>query len=112
MSEAQLTIPPKLIPVFTKDARYRIAKGGRGSAKTRTFALMTAVRGYQWGKEGKSGQILCGREFMNSLEDSSLEEVKAAIRSVPWLEEYYELGDKFVRSKDGMISYTFAGLSR
>jgi len=73
---------------------------------------MTAVRGYQWGKEGKSGQILCGREFMNSLEDSSLEEVKAAIRSVPWLEEYYELGDKFVRSKDGMISYTFAGLRR
>ena len=112
MSEAQLTIPPKLIPVFTQDARYRIAKGGRGSAKTRTFALMTAVRGYQWGKEGKSGQILCGREFMNSLEDSSLEEVKAAIRSVPWLEEYYELGDKFVRSKDGMISYTFAGLRR
>lgn len=112
MSEAQLTIPPKLIPVFTQDARYRIAKGGRGSAKTRTFALMTAVRGYQWGKEGKSGQILCGREFMNSLEDSSLEEVKAAIRSVPWLEEYYELGDKFIRSKDGMISYTFAGLRR
>jgi phage terminase large subunit len=112
MNEANLTIPPKLIPVFTQKARYRIAKGGRGSAKTRTFALMTAVRGYQWGMEGKTGQILCGREFMNSLEDSSLEEVKAAIRSVPWLEDYYELGDRYIKSKDGAISYTFAGLRR
>lgn len=112
MSELRLTIPPKLIPAFTKPARYRVSKGGRGSAKTRTFALMTAVRGYQWGMSGLSGQILCGREFMNSLEDSSLEEVKAAIRSVPELEAYYELGDKYIRSKDGQISYTFAGLRR
>ena len=112
MSELRLTIPPKLIPVFTKKARYRVAKGGRGSAKTRTFALMTAVRGYQWGKAGLSGQILCGREFMNSLDDSSLEEVKAAIRSVPELEAYYELGDKYIKSKDGAITYTFAGLRR
>lgn len=111
-NEAKLTIPPKLIPVFNKPARYRVAKGGRGSAKTRTFALMTAVRGYQCGMEGKTGQILCGREFMNSLEDSSLEEVKAAIRSVPWLEDYYELGEKYIRSKDGRVSYTFAGLRR
>ena len=94
--ELRLTLPPKLIPVFTKKARYRVAKGGRGSAKTRTFALMTAVRGYQWGRAGLSGQILCGREFMNSLDDSSLEEVKAAIRSVPELEAYYELGDKYI----------------
>ena len=111
-SEAKLTIPPKLIPVFNKPARYRVAKGGRGSAKTRTFALMTAVRGYQCGMEGKTGQILCGREFMNSLDDSSLEEVKAAIRSVPWLEDYYELGEKYIKSKDGRVSYTFAGLRR
>ena len=111
-NEAKLTIPPKLIPLFNKPARYRVAKGGRGSAKTRTFALMSAVRGYQHGMAGKTGQILCGREFMNSLEDSSLEEVKAAIRSVPWLEGYYELGEKYIRSKDGRISYTFAGLRR
>lgn len=108
----KLRIPPKLIPVFQGNARYRGAWGGRGSAKTRTFAMMTAVRGYEWGKAGKSGQILCGREFMNSLDDSSLEEVKAAIASVPWLNDYYELGDKYIKSKDGRISYVFAGLRR
>jgi phage terminase large subunit len=111
--KAKLQIPPKLIPVFNaKDVRYRGAYGGRGSAKTRTFALMTAVQGYRIGMSGNSGQILCGREFMNSLDDSSLEEVKSAIRSVPWLEDYYELGEKYIRSKDGRINYVFAGLRR
>ena len=111
--KAQLQIPPKLIPVFdAKNVRYRGAYGGRGSAKTRTFALMTAVRGYVAGNNGVTGQILCGREFMNSLDDSSLEEVKSAIKSVPWLDAYYECGEKFIRSKDGNISYVFAGLRR
>lgn len=110
--KAQLKLPNKLVPVFEGKARYRGSYGGRGSGKTRTFALMTAVRGYQWGMAGKTGQILCGREFMNSLDDSSLEEIKAAISEVDWLRDYYEVGEKFIKSKDGRISYTFAGLRR
>ena len=107
-----IDIPDKLVPVFEGNARYRGAWGGRGSGKTRTFALMTAVKGYLWGKDGRSGQILCGREFMNSLEDSSLEEIKQAIRSVPILEDYYDIGEKYIKSKDGNISFTFVGLRR
>lgn len=110
MERAEVTLPPKLKRVFTKPARYRGAYGGRGSGKTRTFALMSAIRGYEWGMSGKEGQILCCREHLNSLDESSLEEVKAAIRSVDWLEEYYEIGEKYVRSKDGRINYRFAGL--
>jgi phage terminase large subunit len=110
--KAKLQVPPKLIPVFKGEARYRGAYGGRGSGKTRTFALMTAVKGFQHGRSGKSGQILCGREFMNSLDESSLEEVKSAIKSVPWLDAYYECGDKYIKSRDGRISYVFAGLRR
>ena len=49
---------------------------------------------------------------MNSLEDSSLEEIKQAIRSVDWLEHFYEVGDKYVRSKCGRIKFTFTGLDR
>ena len=49
---------------------------------------------------------------MNSLNDSSLEEIKSAILSVPFLAEYYEIGDKYVKSRDGNITYTFAGLRR
>jgi len=110
VATARIELPPKLVPVFTGEARYRGAYGGRGSGKTRSFALMTAVRGFMWSSEGREGIILCGREFMNSLSDSSFEEVKAAIRSVPWLDAHYEIGETFIRTKDRRVSYTFAGL--
>jgi phage terminase large subunit len=110
MTVGQIELPPSLVPVFQGEARYRGAWGGRGSGKTRSFALMTAVEGYRYGSAGMTGQILCGREHLNSLDESSLEEVKAAIRSVPWLEAYYEIGERYIRSKDGRIKYVFAGL--
>jgi len=71
---------------------------------------MTAVRGYQWSMAGERGVIVCGREFMNSLDESSLAEIKAAIRSEPWLNAHYEIGEKYVRTKDGRIEYAFIGL--
>lgn len=108
--KARLELPPKLIPVFSGQARYRGAHGGRGSAKTRSFALMTAVRAYMFAEAGTSGVILAGREFMNSLEDSSMEEIKQAIRSVPWLDAYFDIGERFIRTKNRRVSYVFAGL--
>lgn len=110
MTTATIELPPKLIPIFSGEARYRGAYGGRGSAKTRSFALMTAVRAYMFAEAGVSGVILCGREYMNSLEDSSMEEVKQAIRSVPWLDAYFEIGERFIRTKNRLVWYTFAGL--
>lgn len=111
MTTAKLQLPKKLIPVFIADnVRYRGAYGGRGSAKTRTFSLMTAIRGYQFAEAGVSGVILCGREYMNSLADSSMEEVKQAIRSVDWLNAYYEIGENFIRTKNKKVSYVFCGL--
>lgn len=107
---AKIELPPKLIPVFTGSARYRGAKGGRGSAKTRSFALMTAVKAYMLAESGASGVILCAREFMNSLADSSMEEIKQAIRSVPWLDAYFEIGEQFIRTRNKRISYVFCGL--
>lgn len=89
---------------------YRGAYGGRGSAKTRTFAKMTAVWGMKFAQANMPGVIVCGREFMNSLDESSLAEVKAAIESEPFLRDYYEIGEKFVRTKCGRISYAFIGL--
>lgn len=110
MTTARIEIPPKLVPVFTGQARYRGARGGRGSAKTRTFALMTAVRAYMYAQQGISGTILCGREYMNSLEDSSMEEVKQAIKAIPWLEANFDIGEQYIRTKCKSVWYTFAGL--
>ena len=112
MSEIDLELPPKLIPIFQGEARIRAAYGGRGGAKSRAFALMTAVWGYKFGMAGRSGQILCLRQYMNSLSESSFAEIKNAIQAVPFLNNYYECGDHYIRSKDGRINYSFAGLTR
>jgi phage terminase large subunit len=108
----QVSLPEKLIPVFLGKADVRGAYGGRGSAKTRSFATMTAVNGMRYGMAGISGQILCSRQFMNSLDDSSLEEIKRSINDYPFLSDYYEIGDRYIKSRDGRINYTFAGLDR
>lgn len=112
LDSVQVALPPKLIPVFLGQADVRGAYGGRGSGKTRSFAKMAAVRGYIHGQAGESGIILCARQFMNSLDDSSLEECKRAIEEEPFLAEYYDCGEKYIKSRDGRIAFTFAGLDR
>jgi phage terminase large subunit len=112
MTAAQVPIPNKLIPVFAGKADVRGSYGGRGSGKTRSFALMSAVFGYRWAESGTHGIILCGRQFMNTLDESSLEEIKTAIRSTPFLNDYYEIGEKYVRTKNRLVEYKFTGLDR
>jgi len=112
VQSAQVELPEKLIPVFEGEADVRGAYGGRGSAKTMSFAKMTAVRAYVWDMAGRTGVVLCAREYMNSLDESSLAEVKAAIQSEPWLSQHFEIGEKYVRTLSGRIKYVFSGLDR
>ena len=83
MTTAQIKIPAKLVDVFTVEADVRGAYRGRGSGKTVTFAKMTAVRALMWDRAGRDGVIVCGREYLNSIDDSSLAEVKAAVIGTP-----------------------------
>lgn len=110
MTTAQVKLPPKLVDVFLGDAEYRGAFGGRGSAKTRSFAKMAAVKGYQCAEANEPGLIVCAREYMNSLDESSFAEVKAAIESEPWLRDVYDIGEKYIRTKDNRIEFAFIGL--
>lgn len=115
MSTATIQMPAKLAPVFSGTADVRGAYGGRGSGKTRTFAKMTAVRAYAWAAAGRDGMVLCLRQFMNSLADSSLEEIKAAIREETWLAPHFDIGEKYIRTAShlsGRVDYGFAGLDR
>jgi phage terminase large subunit len=105
-------IPEKLQSVFEGEADVRGSYGGRGSAKTRTFAKMSAVRAYIWARAGREGIILCARQYMNSLDDSSLEEIKLAITSEDWLNDFFEIGERYIKTRDGRIQYKFAGLDR
>lgn len=110
MTTHQIVLPPKLVPLFSTPSRYKGSWGGRGSAKSRSFAKMTAVFGCLRVSEGQNGVLLCGREFQNSLDDSSFAEVREAIKSDPWLSTQYEIGRQFIRHVSGKVEYVFSGL--
>lgn len=107
MTAATIELPPKLVPLFTKprgSVRYRCAKGGRGSGKSFSFALMAAVWGY-----AEPLRILCTRDLQVSIKESFHAEVKNAIESLPWLAAHYEVGESFIRGKNG-TEFLFRGL--
>ena len=110
MTEKVIRVPKKMLSIFDGPARYRVAYGGRGSGKTRTFAIMAAWEGYKHARNGRTGQILCAREHLNSLEESSFTEIKAAILDDPILSDFYQVGSRFIRTKCGTVDFTFAGL--
>lgn len=107
MTEATIRLPPKLVPVFSKPrgaVQYRGAHGGRGSAKSRSFAKMAAVWGY-----AEPLRILATREFQASIKESFHAELKAAIASEPWLEAHYDVGVDYLRGRNG-TEFIFRGL--
>jgi len=61
----QITIPQKLEPFLTKKKRFKIALGGRGGAKSQTFADLLLMKA-----QTESAKVGCFREMQNSIEDS------------------------------------------
>lgn len=112
MTEAALDIkmPAKMARLFEGKARYRIAHGGRGSGKTQSMAKMAAVMAYQYARSGKFGQILCAREHLNSLDESSFTEIKSAIETDPFLRTQFDCGTRYIRTIGKEVEFTFAGL--
>jgi len=107
MTTATIRLPRKLKPVFAKprgSVQYRGAHGGRGSAKSFSFAKMAAVFGY-----AEPLRILCTREFQASIKESFHAELKAAIASEPWLEAHYDVGVDYLRGENG-TEFIFRGL--
>lgn len=108
--KARVVEIPKITANFTQPARTRVFKGGRSSGKTRGLAKRSAIRVYQLAELGVSGVFLASREHLNSLDESSMEEIKQAIASEPFLADYFDVGEKYIRTKNRRIDYAFAGL--
>lgn len=107
MTTAQIQLSPKLLPLFAPprgDLKYRGAYGGRGGGKSHPFALMAAV----WGMV-EPLRILCTRELQNSVKESFHAEIKNAILSTPWLADAYDVGESYVKGKNG-TEFIFSGL--
>lgn len=105
-------MPAKLVDVFLGEADVRGAYGGRGSGKTRTFAKMSAVKALMWSQAGEEGIIMCARQFMKTLKESSFGEIKAAINETEWLKPHFDMGEDYLRTIDKKITYSFIGLDR
>ena len=84
--------------------QYRGAFGGRGSGKSYSFALMAAVFGYI-----DPLRILCTRDLQSSIRESFHAELKAAISTIPWLADHYDVGTDYLRGRNG-TEFIFRGL--
>lgn len=112
MSVARVELPPKLIPLFSiprGQLRHRGAYGGRGSAKSATFAKNAVI----WGAI-EPLRILCTRDLQVSIKESFHAELKAAISSIPWMNLVYDVGENYIRGRpntpaDG-TEFMFKGL--
>ena len=65
MTTATIEIPEKLLPIIDTKARIIVLVGGRGSAKSETVGRVLSMKSHAEGSD-----LLCGREFQNSIDDS------------------------------------------
>jgi len=65
MTSLKLQVPKKLKPFVTTKKRYKVAYGGRGGAKSMTFADLLCQR-----VQTEGINVGCLREYQNSLDDS------------------------------------------
>ncbi len=70
--ELKIKVPDKLKPFVVKDKRFKIAYGGRGGAKSHTFADLFIMQ-----VQTQGIKVGCFREYQNSIDDS----VHALLRS-------------------------------
>jgi len=104
MPELQMQIPLKLKPFITKKKRYKIAYGGRGGAKSMTFADMLAHK-----VQVEKALIGCLREFQNSLDDSVYALLNAEIKRLR-IPGFKSLHNKIKHTSGG--GFRFRGLAR
>lgn len=71
---------------------------------------MAAWWGIKYAQAGLDGTIVCARDHLNSIDDSSFAEVRSAILNDPDLSARYDVGLKTIRTKCGRIKFAFAGL--
>lgn len=98
-----LEFPEKLQCLF-RPARYKVAYGGRGSAKSWSFARALLALGAQ-----RKLRILCTREVQKSIKDSVHKLLKDQIEGIG-LGWFYEVLSTEIRGLNG-TEFLFTGLS-
>ncbi|MFY9839239.1 MAG: PBSX family phage terminase large subunit [Xanthobacteraceae bacterium] len=99
---SSVRIPEAFEPLL-ESHRYKIFWGGRGSAKSWTFATVLIAKAAE-----RPLRILCTRESMNSIRESVHELLAQRIESLGLLSQF-EVGDTFIRHVNGS-EFIHAGL--
>lgn len=98
-----IQIPAKMVPVLFEPHRYKVFKGGRGSAKSWGVA-----RGLLALTLSKPLRVLCTREVQKSIADSSYKLLADQIRMLG-LESEFEVLKSEIRGRNGS-EFIFRGL--
>lgn len=98
-----LEFPEKLQCLF-EPARYKVAHGGRGSAKSWSFARALLALGAQ-----RKLRILCTREVQKSIKDSVHKLLSDQIEAIG-LGWFYQIQNNEIRGANG-TEFLFAGLA-
>lgn len=103
---------PKAFRELTEPARHKAFYGGRGSAKSHSFAQMLVLAGYQ----RRDFRWLCTREIQNSLAASvkRLLEDKIQLSGLGPASQggngFYRMTERTITGGDGRCEFLFAGL--
>lgn len=95
--------PEKLKFLFSP-ARYKVARGGRGSSKSWSFARALLIKG-----AAAQLRILCTREVQKSIKDSVHKLLGDQIEALG-LGRFYQIFEHEIRGVNG-TEFTFAGLA-
>ena len=103
MTTLRLEIPAKMLPFQTQRKRHKIARGGRGSAKSWSIARMLVIRGY-----AQPTRWLCCRETQKSIKESSHRLLADQIEALG-LGGFYDVQRDAIKAPNG-TEFAFAGL--
>ena len=103
MNLAEFRAPKKLRPILEKNARYKVAHGGRGSGKSWTFARGLLLKAME-----KPRRILCTREVQKSIKDSVHRLLSDQIEELG-LGGAFQVFDTEIRGYNGSL-ISFSGL--
>lgn len=100
--QVEADFPAKLSPLFGA-SRYKVAEGGRGSAKSWGIARYLLIEG-----ANKKHRFLCTREIQKTIKDSVHKLLTDQIDALK-LGNFYEHTEKAIRGVNG-TEFIFAGL--
>lgn len=98
-----MALPRKFQPLF-QPFRYKIARGGRGGAKSQSFARALIARA-RAGREF----VLCTREYQSTIKDSVHRVLRSQIEKLG-LEREFEIYDASIRCPRTKSEFVFKGL--